>query len=218
VWVNPRELLIQRVVLRVWLVRHGQSESNAGTPSARPGESPLTARGREEAERVATTIPKPALIVVSPYVRAAQTAAPTIARFPAVPHEEWPVQEFTYLGEFYDRLTTAEERRPRVVEYWRRADPHLAQDGAESFADLLGRVHALVERLSRQPAGPVAVFTHGTFIRAVIWTLVTGGTADHEGMRDFHRFHDRIAVPNGAVVGLGFPAGAPPLVLAGAAW
>jgi broad specificity phosphatase PhoE len=206
-------------VLRVWLVRHGQSESNAGIPSADPGESHLTALGRGQAERVATAIPEPpALIVVSPYRRAAQTAEPTIGRFPTVPHEEWPVQEFTYLGDFHHRATTAAERRPQATEYWRRADPHASIGGAESFADLIGRVRAMLNRLAGQPAGPVAVFTHGLFMRAVVWTLLTGGPADHAGMRAFHRFGESFIVPNGAVIGLGFPEGAAPLVLAGAAW
>src|SRR5262245_29085258 len=100
----------------------------------------------------------PALIVVSPFVRAIETAEPTIARFPAVPREQWPVQEFTYLGDFHHRTTTSEQRRPVAIEYWRRADPTTSIGGAESFADLVGRVHALLYDLARQPAGPVAVF------------------------------------------------------------
>src|SRR5262245_709170 len=73
------------VVLWAWLIRHGESESNAGTPSAEPGASPLTARGREQAAGLAATLPEPpTLIVASPYRRAAQTAEPTAARFPDV--------------------------------------------------------------------------------------------------------------------------------------
>jgi 2,3-bisphosphoglycerate-dependent phosphoglycerate mutase len=206
-------------VLRAWLIRHGESESNAGAPSADPGASVLTAVGREQARRVAATLPEPpALIVVSPFVRAAQTAQATIDRFPDAPREEWAVQEFTYLGDFHHRTTTSAERRPVAVEYWRRADPHLTIGGAESFADLIGRANALVAGLARQPAGPVAVFTHGTFMRAVVWTLLTGGPVDHEGMLAFQRFADGIAVPNGAVIGLRFPDGAAPQVLLGSAW
>lgn len=206
-------------MLRAWLIRHGESESNAGAPSADPGASKLTERGREQARRVAAAIPEPpALIVVSPFVRAVQTAEPTIARFPAVPREEWPVQEFTYLGGFHHRLSTSEERRPQALEFWQRADPHASIGGAESFADLVGRARALVDGLARQPAGPVAVFTHGTFMRAVMWTLLTGGPVDHEGMLGFQQFADGIGIPNGTVVGLRFPAGAAPQLLAGSAW
>jgi broad specificity phosphatase PhoE len=160
----------------------------------------------------------PSLIVTSPYRRAAQTAEPTIARFPGVRHEEWPVQEFTYLGMFHDRLSTAEERRPHAIEYWTRADPNLSLGGAESFADLLRRVHDCLDRLGAQPTGPVAVFTHGMFMRAVAWALLTGATADDPDMRAFHRFAGGFAVPNGAVVELRFPVGAAPQLVVGVAW
>lgn len=203
-------------MLRAWLIRHGESESNAGAPSADPGASVLTARGKEQAERLAAALPEvPSLVVTSPYRRAAQTAEPAIDRFPDVRREEWQVQEFTYLGDFHRRLSTSEERRPHVTAYWARADPHLSLGGAESFAELIGRVRDCLDRLIQQPTGPVAVFTHGHFMRAVVWTLLTGGTADHEGMRAFHRFAGRFAVPNCAMVELRFPDGAPPQVVAG---
>ncbi len=206
-------------MLRTWLIRHGESESNAGTPSAAPGVSPLTERGRAQAKRVAESLPEtPALIVSSPYVRAAQTAEPTIARFPDVHREEWPVQEFTYLGDFHTRLSTSEEREPFATDYWNRADPHLSLGGAETFAGLIARAQTCLDRLAARPDGPVAVFTHGLFMRAVVWLLLAGGVADHDGMVAFHRFSAGLAVPNGAVLGLCFPAGAAPTLVAGAAW
>lgn len=206
-------------MLRAWLIRHGQSESNAGTPSAEPGASPLTARGVEQAVGIAATLPEtPALIVSSPYRRAAQTAKPTIARFPEVRREEWAVQEFSYLGDFHRRLSTSEERWPYVVEYWERADPHQSLGGAETFADLIARARSCLDRLAAQPAGPVAVFTHGLFMRAVAWLVLTRGTVDPDGMRAFHRFAEAIHVPNGAVLGLRFPDGDEPRLVFGAAW
>lgn len=206
-------------MLRVWLIRHGESESNAGIPSADPGASPLTARGKAQADRVAAQMPeRPALIVTSPYLRAAQTAEPTMARFPDVRRDEWPVQEFTYLGMFHDRLTTSEERRANVVDYWHRADPHLRLGGAESFTDLLGRVHDCLARLETQPAGPVAVFTHGMFMRALIWTLLTGPSTDAPDMRAYYQFSGGLTVPNCTVVELRFDTGVVPRMVAGARW
>jgi probable phosphoglycerate mutase len=206
-------------VLRVWLIRHGESESNAGAPSADPGASPLTARGHEQAARAAEAMPEPpALIVTSPYLRAQQTGEPTIARFPDARREEWPVQEFTYLGHLHRTPTTGPERRPQVEEYWRRADPGLSIGGAETFADLLDRTRTCLDRLTEQPTGPVAVFTHGIFLRAVMWAVLTGiTTADQTAMRAFHRFSSSIAVPNCAVVQLRVHDGGLRLV-AGSPW
>jgi probable phosphoglycerate mutase len=207
-------------VLRAWLVRHGESESNAGAPTADPGAAPLTARGHDQAAGVAAAMPDPpALIVTSPYLRAAQTAEPTIARFPDARREEWPVEEFTFLGHLHATPTTGDERRPHVEAYWRRADPDLSISGAESFADLLGRAGACLDRLSRQPDGPVVVFTHGIFIRAVLWAVLTGATtADQTAMRAFHSFGENIAVPNCAVVHLRVGDGIAPRLVAGRTW
>jgi 2,3-bisphosphoglycerate-dependent phosphoglycerate mutase len=212
-------------MVRVFLIRHGQSESNAGLPTAEAASIALTATGREQAQRVALALAEaPALIVTSPYLRARQTAEPTIARYPAAACQQWPVQEFTYLGELHGRTTTSAERRPYREAYWERADPYAAVNGAESFASLLGRATDFLDRISAAGSGPVAVFTHAMFIRAVAWFLLTGvsspghpgpgpdADAGHPGlghpgpdagqMRGFHRFADRFGVPNASITEL----------------
>jgi broad specificity phosphatase PhoE len=191
-------------VIRVFLIRHGESESNAGLPSADPGSAPLTPDGHRQATQVAQVLADvPALIVTSPYLRARQTARPMISRYPAAARQEWPVQEFTYLGELHGRATTAREREPYARAYWDRADPDAASHGAESFAGLLGRVTDFLSRLSAQESGPAVVFTHGLFMRAVAWSLLAGVTAPDEGqMRSFRRFADRFLVPNAGIMEL----------------
>jgi probable phosphoglycerate mutase len=191
-------------VTRVWLIRHGESESNAGLSSSVPGSSPLTALGRRQAERIAQEIPDvPALIVTSPFVRARQTARPTISRFPRAECQEWPVQEFTYLGELHGRTMTPPEREPHVQAYWKRSDPYDASGGGESFAGLLRRVTDCLSRLAVPRPGPVAVFTHGYFMRAVAWSLLTGvSTPDGQQMRNFRSFAHSYLIPNGSIVEL----------------
>ncbi|MBC6469906.1 histidine phosphatase family protein [Actinomadura alba] len=202
--------------VRAWLIRHGQSESNAGLPTNGPGTAPLTALGRQQAGRVAESFTEePALIVSSSFVRARQTAEPTRRRFPGRPYEEWPVQEFTYLGGLHGPATTAEQRRPHAAAYWERSDPHYVHGGdGESFADLMGRVDDLLGRMADRPTGLVAVFTHGLFMRAVVWSLLTGGheKPDTDRMRDYQRFNRRFATPNGCIVELRW-TGDGPLVL-----
>jgi probable phosphoglycerate mutase len=204
-------------VIRVFLIRHGESESNAGLPSAGPGAAPLTAAGHRQAEQVARVLADvPALIVTSPYLRARQTAQPTVSRFPAAACQQWPVQEFTYLGGLHGRASTPREREPHARAYWDRADPHAAGPGAESFAGLLGRTADFLSRLSAQEAGPVVVFTHGLFMRAVAWSLLTGITApDHDQMRSFRSFADRYLIPNAGVVELRHAGTGAPALLGG---
>jgi broad specificity phosphatase PhoE len=188
----------------MFLIRHGESESNAGLASADPGSIPLTADGHRQAGLIARAIADaPALIVTSPYLRARQTAEPTISRFPAAGCEEWPVHEFTYLGDLHGRATTAREREPYARAYWDRADPRSASPGAESFAGLLRRATDFLGRLSAQEHGPVVVFTHGLFMRAVAWSLLTGVTTpDHDQMRSFRGFANRYLIPNAGVIEL----------------
>jgi len=191
-------------MVQVFLIRHGQSESNAGLPSADPASVPLTATGHRQARQVAQALAGvPALIVTSPYLRAQQTAQPLIDRTPAAACQQWPVQEFTYLGDLRGRASTAREREPYTRAYWDRGDPYAATGGAESFAGLLGRVTDFLARLSALETGPAAVFTHGLFMRAVAWSLLTGiTTPDQDHMRSFRRFADRFLVPNASVIEL----------------
>ncbi len=189
----------------VWLIRHGESESNAGLVTADAGSSGLTARGHAEAVAIARLFPTaPALIVTSPYIRTALTAAPLRRRFPATPHEEWPVQEFTYLNAEQRRDTSLQQREPWVAAYWERGDPTYRDGaGAESFADLFARVLAFRARLADLPANPVAVFSHGHFLAAALWTILTEPPAPSaQAMRHFRAFIHGFALPNGGIVKL----------------
>ncbi|AGM09535.1 histidine phosphatase family protein [Amycolatopsis keratiniphila] len=194
---------------RVWLIRHGESESNAGLPGGEPGASALTELGRRQAAEIAKSLAEPPrLIVTSPFLRARQTAEPTIERFPGAECEEWPVQEFTFLGELHGQVTTTATRKPYTEAYWSRADPHHAVNGAESFAALFDRTQEFLARLGEREPGPIAVFTHGLFIRAVMWSLLTGTTTPDSGaMRRFRTFADTYLVPNGNITELRYTPG-----------
>ncbi|HYM00677.1 MAG TPA: phosphoglycerate mutase family protein [Blastocatellia bacterium] len=83
----------------IWLIRHGESESNAGVATADPETINLTHRGMAQSKRIATAFNQaPALIVTSSFIRTKQPAAATLEQFPRVPCEEWAVQEVTYLS------------------------------------------------------------------------------------------------------------------------
>jgi probable phosphoglycerate mutase len=189
----------------VWMIRHGQSMANAGRESTDPATIPLSPTGERQAAHVARVFDHgPGLILTSPFLRARQTAQATIDRFPSVRIEEWPVQEFTYLGRLHGRPTTGAERRPWVDSYWSSADPSYQDDDrSESFVDVHNRARQFLTRLSRQDAGPVAVFTHGLFTRIVLWTIMTGETTpDSDNMRRFLTFRTAYAIPNCSITEL----------------
>ncbi len=188
------------------LVRHGQSVSNAGLATMHPAATGLTDLGRLQARQVAAFLTDPPdRVVVSPFLRARDTATPTLERFRLVA-EEWPVQEFTYLSPDRYVGTTLVERRPAVREYWKRLEPHSRDgEGSESFAEAVSRAQTCLERLRLAP-GTTVVFSHGQFIRLLLWiTLSRVAAPDAEDMSRFAHFRLSFSVPNVAVLRLRFP-------------
>ena len=197
-------------MLTVWFIRHGESEGNVGLATSESAMIKLTAGGIEQAERIALAfVEAPSLIVTSPYLRAKQTAQPTLLRFPDARHEEWPVHEFTFLSSLRYRNTTVEDRRPPAAAFWERCDPfYVDGEGAESFANLMNRIQRFLDQLQHSKEQFVAVFSHEEFIRAVAWSLLTS-SADNcfESMKHFRNFRKLFSIPNGAMWKVQFQTG-----------
>jgi broad specificity phosphatase PhoE len=172
----------------VRMIRHAHSSANAGLPTTAPAIIPLTELGHAQAQALAGTLPcAPGLIVSSPFERAVATATPTARRYPDVPLELWAVEEFTYLAPARLVGTTQAQRKPEADAYWLAGD-QLSIDGpgAESFAQLLQRAQAMLDRLASCSAQQVVVFSHGQFIRAVAWLILHGEQAGEPAlMRQF---------------------------------
>lgn len=189
----------------VWLIRHGESESNVGLPTTKPTEfTQLTERGHRQAQAVAATVPTPDLIVTSPYLRAKQTAQPTIAQFPSCPQTEWQVQEFDYLAAPPHIVINRVEILQLCKAYWQQRNPHFRDQGiAESFASLIKRVSELFERIHQLEGKTILVFSHSGFIRAVLWSCLNQQLeATPRSMDKFCNFTQSVRVPNGAIVKL----------------
>ncbi|MCA6381243.1 MAG: histidine phosphatase family protein [Cytophagales bacterium] len=153
--------------MKVTLVRHAESESNAGLASNDPTSIALTERGRLQAVDFAENITQqPDLIIVTPYLRTSQTAMPLVNRFPGIKVETWPLNEFTYLSPATCRNTTAAERTPLVVKYWEKCDPYLVHGtGAESYEQFSFRIINCIKKLRNLRNQTVCIFTHGQVIR-----------------------------------------------------
>jgi probable phosphoglycerate mutase len=177
---------------RVLLVRHGQSVANAGGIPPDHITNPLTELGHAQAKALAEGFPcDPTLFLISPFLRARQTAEPLLKRFSATPVEEWPIQEFTFLEPSRHKGTNEEQQMPFILEYWERNDPaHLIGPGAESFTLFLDRTRDAIRRLSRMTGGGcIVVFTHGLLMQAFRLLLLFPNATDRELMLNFRRFH-----------------------------
>jgi broad specificity phosphatase PhoE len=182
---------------RIILVRHGQSVTNAGGRSADQVSNPLTELGRAQAREFAERLDcKPTLFVTSPFLRAQQTSEPLQQRFPDVPVEEWPIQEFSFLNSALHKGTSEADRESHVVAYWQREDPaYIDGPEAESFALFLDRARESIRRLvtrdraTRDHGGCIVIFTHGFFMQAFRLVLLFPDATDAELMANFQRFH-----------------------------
>ena len=188
----------------VWFIRHSESVANSGARTREAPTYPLSELGFRQAEQLAAALPaEPDLIVVSPYVRARQTAEPAIRRFPNARVEEWPVHEVQYLDPALCVDTTQEERRGFSDEYWQRCDPHYAAPGAESFVEFSTRVGDSLERLAQCAERRIFVFCHGHVMQAIMWlALSRPASIDSAAMRRFYHFMHGIPVPNCSILPL----------------
>jgi broad specificity phosphatase PhoE len=186
----------------VWFIRHGESIANAGARTVEASGYELTPLGFRQAEQVARALPEaPDLIVHSPYVRAKQTAEPSIRRFANISTIEWPVQEVQYLDPAKCVGTTQDERRAMSLEYWDRCDPEHAEPNAESFVVFIERVRQSLAGFSQRHERRTFVFSHGQFMSAAAWLILSRpAVIDSVAMRRFYQFIHGYSVPNGAVM------------------
>ncbi len=191
----PREL---------WFIRHGESVANAGGVTVEASSYSLTELGHRQSALLSDALRDgPELIIHSTYRRAKETAAPAMRRFAHVSAEEWPVQEVQYLDPAKCVGTTQDERRDMSQEYWQACDPHFAAPGAESFAGFIARVQAALDALARREERLVFVFSHGHFMSAIAWLLLSQpARIDSAAMRRFYQFIHACVVPNCAVLPL----------------
>jgi broad specificity phosphatase PhoE len=172
-----------------WLIRHGQSASNAGLPTTGHDDVPLTEFGLAQARELAQRFERaPDLLILSPFLRASATAGPILERWPDTQCETWPIQELTYLSPSRCVGTTSTTRRPWIDEYWRRCDPDYCDAAdAESFSAFLGRLRDFHRRLLALDAGFVVAVGHGQFFRAYLIALEQGFDTSPQWMRDYRR-------------------------------
>lgn len=189
----------------LWLIRHGEAASNAGALGAAAHDAPLTEKGHRQARQVADALEgAPDLIVRSPFLRARQTAQPTMDRFPEVRSEDWPVQEFTYIDFGRRPRMTELGRRLRVSGYWRRRDPDsIDGPGAESFAQFFARVQDLWLEFLRRDERRILVFSHSMFIYGLDLSLrLRFREPGRRTMRIFRELSSGVAIPNGGILKL----------------
>ena len=175
----------QRV--RLWLIRHGETEwSLSGAHTSRT-EIPLTDRGRERAAHMADHLHKQefSLVLTSPRQRARETCG--ITGYGDVAQIDSDLSEWDY-GEYEGRTTTDIRKGQPGWTIW-RSNP---RDG-ETLAQVRTRAQSVIDR-STSAVGQVAIFSHAHFLRILAATWI--GLAPEAG--------SLFALGTGSVSTLGF--------------
>lgn len=153
------------------LVRHGASEAyldgNLFPLVGGHGDPPLSAEGKEQAERVCTRLAAAGVdaIYVTNLRRTAQTAAPLAEQLGLDAKVEPDLRE-VYLGEWEGGLFRKMVAEGHPISLLMTAEERWdVIPGAEPAAELEHRVRSAIERLAAaHPGQRVAAFTHGGVI------------------------------------------------------
>ncbi len=162
--------------MRLYLIRHGESETNRTKQFTGQTDVALTELGLRQAACVAgffQTIPLNA-VYASDLSRAMDTARPTAQQHGLAVQPEPDLRE-VYAGEWEGH--TFEELPglfPEGFRLWRDNIGTSRCTGGESMAEAVERADAALRRIAAQhPDDTVAVASHGGIIRGLIalWTL-----------------------------------------------
>ena len=160
------------MTLRLFLVRHGETESNRRGLALGRADVPLNDLGRKQASRLAAALANEPLLAVyaSPLQRTLDTAKPIAAAHDLTVSIEPAFIEMD-VGEV-EGLTFAElrERYPQLLETWASAQgPQSAMPGGERLLDVQQRATEAVRSLAeRHAGGAVCVVTHNFVILSLL--------------------------------------------------
>ena len=149
--------------MKLYVARHGETQWNALNKICGRTDIPLTERGLQQAQCLASNMAAKQLnvIIASPMIRAQQTAAAVseVTGIPVLTEERLIEQDF---GEFegLDRSTPAYLANKRQFAY--------RYPGGESQLDVAYRVYGLIEELKEKyPDKNVLLVCHGGVCRSV---------------------------------------------------
>jgi alpha-ribazole phosphatase len=194
---------------RLTFVRHGQSIANAGGVTMEHALIPLSPLGAAQAACVADLLPaEPSRVLVSPYVRARDTARPYCLRVGWEAEVDPLLQEFSVIDPALLEGMTGVERRPIADAYWHAADPAVRMGvNADTFQEFDARVSTFMYGLGELPDKSI-LFGHGIWFALLWWKLRGFRVEDSDGMRAFTDFRRQLPMPNCAVYVLdAFPQG-----------
>lgn len=162
--------------MKVYFVRHGESEHNAKNLHQGP-DAVLSAKGREQAQMLSERLKHIDIdaIISSPFERAKQTAEiinnklnKKIEYSPLFTEIRRPSE---YLDKHYQDKSV-EELRLKILEKYNERDFHVSDE--ENFFDFKKRAAEAVKFLEKRPEDNILVVTHGDFLSMLALSMALG--------------------------------------------
>ena len=165
------------------LVRHGETSANLDGVWHGSTDTPLTERGRRQAERVAAHMAEhhaaASAVYASPLQRARHTAVPIARALGLELRTDEGLVEFnlgSWEGKTYRELASEHQLWDKM-----QRDPHFAPHGGESPLQVTERVCTALRRIhDAHPGERVIVVTHGGALSMAMGLLLDG---DHTKWR-----------------------------------
>jgi probable phosphoglycerate mutase len=163
--------------MRLILIRHGETDWNSERRIQGHSDTPLNARGIEQAEQLAARVAseeKIDALYASPLARARVTAE-IVARQAGVvviPDDRLKEKSFGELEGL--SFAEIEQRFPNLFRQWSESATHLPLPGEEILGDFQSRVQSFLDdiRAQHNDDARIAVVTHGGTINMMLNTLI----------------------------------------------
>lgn len=187
----------------IYFIRHGQSDDNVA-PVFQSSDSPLSAKGRQQAEAVAKRIAslKFDVLISSPLHRAKETAE-------IISQETGKKLELSDL--FVERIKPdaiigkpyADADASLLWREWEKSlyTPGMRIDNGENFDDLIKRADEVLDFLKNRIENRIVVVSHSYFLRTVVARVLLGDSLSGE---NFHNFQKVASIENTALTILKF--------------
>ena len=173
--------------MRLYLVRHGETESNRQGLALGRADVPLNERGRWQAQRLGRALAGEPIAAVysSPLSRALDTARPiALSRGLEVQVEPGLIE--MDIGEAEGlTFTEVRSRFPGLLEAWVGAGgPSQAMPGGERLVDVQARAWETVQAIAaRHPEEAACVVTHNFVILSILTTVLGIDLANFRRLR-----------------------------------
>lgn len=155
--------------MELLLIRHAEPVRIGPGEGDGPADPPLTAAGREQADRLAAWLTPDEIdhVVVSPLLRARETAAPLLTRIGRQPEIDDVLIEYDARADHY--IPIEELRETRDERWTAMVEGRWEEFGGEAPATFRARVVPQIDGIAAAHAGErVAVVCHGGVINVYL--------------------------------------------------